>query len=93
MINSEVEQGRRLRRGARERGDMVERLALPLFAVDPRLLRRRHGLRIGAPVVVGEEAGEEWGVEVGPASGINGVGQSGSSHGDTGNLRRLYCLA
>lgn len=77
----------------RESGDVAEHRALTPFAVDPDLLRHRDGLRIAAPLVLGEQGGEEWGVEVRPASGIIGVGQSGGSHGDAGNLRRLYCLA
>ena len=41
---------------------------LDLFAVDAGLLRHRHGLRVGAAAVLGEEAGGEWG---------RGWGQSG----------------
>ena len=36
------------------------RRALALFAVAPDLLRRRDGLWISPPVVLGEQDGEEW---------------------------------
>ena len=49
-----MEHGRRLRRGARQGGDVVERRTLPLFAVHPRLPRRRDGLRVGAAPMLGE---------------------------------------
>ena len=64
----------------------------PLFLVEPTLLRRRESLQIDAAVVIGEQAGADWGERIRPNSGLNGIGQRASSHGATGNLHPLYSL-